>query len=442
MAMERPLQKSAWRAALGSIGISGLLAGVGLATGTLSARLLGPEGRGELAAIQTVPVLLAALALAGMPSALTFFTAKDTSQARRLLVASVIIGFPVALLLAGAGYVALPALLAQQRPAVIEAAQAYLLLVPIHLIVALSYGALLGVSSFGAWNLLRSLPPLAWLAVLLVGAAAGIRSAGQLSSMYLVAFALIVPFAGYLVMRFTPRSKMVPSADQAAALVKFGLPGALATVPMLLNLRLDQVVMSAMIPATQLGLYAAAVSWSGALTPLISATSPIILPLMARAEMNHAQRIDTATRATRLSVLLATGGSGLVFILTPFAMRLLFGASFASAIPAALVLAVAAGFGGLNGLLGEVLKGLGAPRWPLVGEMVSLPMTLVLLLVLLPRLGLMGAAIASLVAYSMATVVLVGGLRNITMASMPSMCLPRMADVAGLWLLFKSRTRA
>ena len=39
---------------------------IGLATGTLLARLLGPQGRGELAAIQAWPTYLVAFAMVGL----------------------------------------------------------------------------------------------------------------------------------------------------------------------------------------------------------------------------------------------------------------------------------------------------------------------------------------------------------------------------------------
>src|SRR5262245_30271561 len=46
-----------------------------LATGPLAARMLGPEGRGELAAIQTWPSVIATLAMLGLGDATIYFAA-------------------------------------------------------------------------------------------------------------------------------------------------------------------------------------------------------------------------------------------------------------------------------------------------------------------------------------------------------------------------------
>jgi len=58
------------------------IAVLSIVTGVVSARLLGPHGRGELAAIQTTPGFLASLAMLGMPEALTYFSAQEPEPAR------------------------------------------------------------------------------------------------------------------------------------------------------------------------------------------------------------------------------------------------------------------------------------------------------------------------------------------------------------------------
>src|SRR5215510_15074894 len=74
-----------WRRARGSFGANALLtllanfvlAGIGLATGATVARLLGPHGRGELAAIQTWPMFIGYLSLLGTGNALVYYSAQE-----------------------------------------------------------------------------------------------------------------------------------------------------------------------------------------------------------------------------------------------------------------------------------------------------------------------------------------------------------------------------
>src|SRR5204862_3522182 len=54
--------------------------GLNAATGILTARLLAPEGRGELAAISIWPVLVAGLATLGLPTALVYHGRRDPAR--------------------------------------------------------------------------------------------------------------------------------------------------------------------------------------------------------------------------------------------------------------------------------------------------------------------------------------------------------------------------
>jgi O-antigen/teichoic acid export membrane protein len=61
-------------------GTNAVLAMFGLVTGVLAARLLGPNGRGELAAIQTWPAVIATIAMLGMPETV-YYAARESNRA-------------------------------------------------------------------------------------------------------------------------------------------------------------------------------------------------------------------------------------------------------------------------------------------------------------------------------------------------------------------------
>jgi O-antigen/teichoic acid export membrane protein len=80
-------------------------------------------------------------------------------------------------------------------------------------------------------------------------------------------------------------------------------------------------------------------------------------------------------------------------------LRLLFGPQYAPALTMARILLVASLFQGVNQISGAALRSLNKPGRTSLAESVGVLVTVVLLVVLLPRLGALGAAIASLVAY-------------------------------------------
>src|SRR5207249_4701683 len=138
-------RSSAPRNIAGTAFTNGILGAIGITTGVIAARWLGPEGRGELAAIQMWPSFLASFAMIGLPDAVVYFCAKHPSESRRYLVASVLIALGVMPVFALIGYILMPHLLSTQSPRIIGAARAYLILMPLYALVGLPYQILRGI---------------------------------------------------------------------------------------------------------------------------------------------------------------------------------------------------------------------------------------------------------------------------------------------------------
>jgi O-antigen/teichoic acid export membrane protein len=195
----------------------------------------------------------------------------------------------------------------------------------------------------------------------------------------------------------------------------------------LLNLQLDQMVMAARLPSQVLGLYAVGVAWSGLISPAFGALGSIIFPTLAAARDVDLQRALVG-RSLRLAVIVVVVlGVGLAGV-TPVLFPLFFGKSYLPAVPTVLILVAASMVLSLNNLCGEMLRGLGVPRWPLYSQIAALPVTVVLLVVLLPRWGMAGAAVASLGAWLVAGCVCILGIRRTCRLSTRDLLLPARAD--------------
>src|SRR5262249_49146707 len=133
-----------------------LLGLLGVISGALAARLLGPSGRGQLAAIQMWPNFLAAMANLGLPEALVYFSARTRGESGRYVGSAVTLNLLVSAGFMGLGYVVLPLVLPAQSAEVINTARWYLLLLPIQAIY-LPHHSFRGLSDFGAWNAMRFL---------------------------------------------------------------------------------------------------------------------------------------------------------------------------------------------------------------------------------------------------------------------------------------------
>lgn len=388
------------------------LAGVNAVTGILAARLLGPSGRGQLAAIQLWPTLLATVALLGLPDALVYFASKDHKRLGRYLGTATALAVGASVVAMALGFVLLGVLLSNQPDAVLDSARFYLLICPVLVVVSLPYQTLRGAGHFGVWNTIRLAPSVLWLGILGVSTVAGSVSVFVLPRYYLIALSLLV----LPIVVVTARRVSKPyRADLALVrpLLRYGIPGMAATVPQLLNLRLDQLLMVALLPARELGLYAAAAAWSSAVSPLVTAIGTVAFPSVASETRTGAKALVLA-RASRLAIVVTVVTIGLVGLVTWPAIPLLFGDGFEDAVVPGMVLVVATGILGFGFVLQECLRGLGLPRAVLQAEVAGLVVSMLALAVLLPAFGILGAALASILGYS---AVVWGLLRRATAAT-------------------------
>ena len=184
-------------------------------------------------------------------------------------------------------------------------------------------------------------------------------------------------------------------------MLAYGAPTLAASIPHWLNLRVDQLIVIALLDARALGLYVVAVAWSGAAHPLAEVVAHNAVPALAGVN-------DTCQRSRlvyRAGAVAAIASSALLLAATPILLPVIFGADFRAAIPVALILVLAGGVDATNAVGAECLRGVGRPRAVLWAECIGLAVTAVVLPILVLVGGIIGAATASLVSYVVILVV-------------------------------------
>lgn len=390
----------------------------GLVTGPLLARALGAEGRGLLAAI-AVPLGIAPfVAQLGLGSFAVNRVAKGVHPGRvfgSLAVPLIAVGVVVALASPWLANV-----ISEGREPVDRYLTIGFALLPLGLLLNLALDVAWGLS---AWRVLVRARLLVALSGLL--AICALYAAHELSVANAAVVTIASGFAPLLVLGPLLRRIARPRVEFAmtGAAVRFGLRAWPGTLASLANQRFDQLLMIPLVPARELGLYAVAVTIASLSTVLSSQIVTVVLPRIAGGEHDL---LPLAMRCL-LIVVVATQvclAVGTVLLLVP-----VFGADFAEARPLVFVLLV--GWLAQSGVstLGQSLAATGRPGAPSIGELVALAITIPGLIVLLPPLGAMGAALVTLLAY-MATfaVLLVIASRHFGQ-SISSYLVPRRADV-------------
>jgi O-antigen/teichoic acid export membrane protein len=383
-----------------SLGTSVAAQVLNMVTGLLLARALGPAGRGELAAAMLWPGLLAVVGSLGVVDAITYFTARRNASRDRLVASSLVLGTAQSAVLVLVGLAVVPRALSHHGDAVVRAGLVFLAYLPLYLLGMYLISVLNGLGRHAWFQALR---------LLLLGVSAGglvaLALTGRLTVLGAVGVYLVAHLVVLLVALFPLRAALHRSSPDpwlVGRLLRYGAASHVGSVTATLNERLDQLIISVLLPSASLGLYAVAVTLTSAVTLVGSSIALVALPALARIDDRPAR-----VAAGRHFVLLALAGSAPVAlaltVTAPWLLRVFFGAGFVAATgPARLLLAGAVALS-VGRVLAAILRAAGRPLDAGTAELAAIVVTGAGLALLLPRLGLLGAALTSLAAYLVST---------------------------------------
>jgi O-antigen/teichoic acid export membrane protein len=416
------------RAVLGTAATNGGLAVVGLMTGVLAARLLGTEGRGHLAAAQAVGSLLGAVGSLSLGEALVYFVGRGKHSPWVVLKTATLLATASVAVLVSIALLVMPAVLSGQ-PASIGPARAYSLIGLTFVLLGFPITYVRALQRYGLWNVLRFISPMCWLIALLLFFLVGSRDVLSLVLSFVALQALFIPLAWLLSARLH-EDRGPPDSALIRPMLGYGAPLFVATLPHVLNVRLDQLLIANVQTADQLGIYAVSVSWAGLGLPLMGAIGSVLFPKLAALEREKGRA--GLGRSSRAGVVIASGIGIVIAVSAPVAVPLLFGESFAVPIVLPVLLAAATAILGVNGIIEEGLRGLGEPRSILVGELTGLAVTILLLFLLLPIWGITGAAVASLGGYGTVCFILAWRTRRQIGLPVSELLVPTKADLQSM----------
>jgi len=388
--------------------------------GVVVARALGPSGRGEYAAITAWFGISCMVGQMGLPAALCFYVAKDPKRARDYVATSRTMMLATGMLTLIAGLLLAP-VLSRGNPGV---AEGYRIAFGTSIVtyVGIAYTYSLQPGHIMRWNIVRAIQPVLSLLILCALWPLGLITLN--GALVVIAATLALQLGwGYWYCR---RDSLAPGHARISLvrpLAAYGVAQIAALTPATLNAQLDQLVLSQTVASADLGRYAVAVSLASLPIPLVAAIGNVAFPRLA------AQRgVTTATRKLQDHAVLASAGIATA-MLVPLALvaywlvPFLFGAGYRAAVPLLWILTPGAIFLACGQVTGDLLRGRNHPSVVAWSQGLAAVFTVVLLLVLLPVVGVYGAAIASTAAYGVALAAMLRSLRH----------LPRHARGAG-WI--------
>jgi O-antigen/teichoic acid export membrane protein len=396
-------------------------------TAPILARTLGPAGRGVLAAV-LVPLSIAPIvAQLGVGQYVVREAARG--RAARELVGS--IGLP--LLLVGV----LVAIFADDLSSLFipEGDKGHTLLqigfsiLAVTLFANLVQDIVWGRQGWRVLTIARIIPPVLYavvLAVLAVLDEVSVESA--VIVLWATSFLVFVPLLGALRDAWVPRVR----TDVMKEGFTFGFKSWFGALSEVANLRLDQLLMIGLVSRHDLGLYAIAVNVATLPTLATSAFGSFVLPRVAGGDEH------VVGRASRVGLAVILFAGSLVALASPIGLPLIFGDAFADALPMVLILLVGLAPMSMISILNPALGGAGVPAAGSYAEIAALCVTVPGLLVAVPLIGAIGAAIVSSAAYTISATVLLVLARRRFSVSFRELLVPTGTDFRWLRDLVRS----
>jgi O-antigen/teichoic acid export membrane protein len=361
------------------------------------AHWLGPEGTGALAVLNVTVALALQLGSAGMPSATTYFVAKDRTLAAPIwangLVFSVTAGALIAL-----GVIAI----ANVRPTLFNGVPVGLIIIvavsiPFQLVTLLGLNLLLAVDRIRLMNVLDALS-----SFLILLNAIGVLVLWRRNLTTLVWFnqtaAVIVSlFVIGVLARLTRRTG---ARGFDVILLKrmliYGLKFYICIFAGFIIFRLDLLIVNRFRGAPEAGVYAIASQFSFLLIMLPGVIASLLFPRVASREAPAAYAVDVTRHTSFVMLIVCVGGA-----LASFALPLVYGARFADATIQFLILLPGVFFISLESVLVQYFTGTGLPAIIPWFWTITVAVNVGLNLAFVPAFGARAAAISSTASYAL-----------------------------------------
>ncbi|HEX3975028.1 MAG TPA: O-antigen ligase family protein [Solirubrobacteraceae bacterium] len=415
-----------------TLNVGGRVVGLvtGFASSVLLARLLGPADRGLLALMLSVSTVALAVAAIGQPLAVTYYASRKDARSPAI-VGNILIQALVLTVLV----VPLTALLHGPISDLVGRGQGGMTwvlaaaLVPVTFLDWTISNQLLGMLRFGFYNGLKFIAGIGYtLAVVLLLAVFHLGVTGGLIA---TALGSVITVAG-CVRPVLGRRRPVLDRSLMKDMLRYGSRVQVGVIFQMVNYRLDVIVMQFFRPLKQVGFYVAAQTVAEFVITIATAFQSSLLPLVSHYEGDERQDVISASSLRHHGIL--AGAAVLANAVVGTAViYFAYGPQFRPAVIPMLVLLPGVWFLGMGLVIQSDLGGRGRPGLSSKLAALAATVTVVLDLILIPRLGVLGGALASVCAYTTFGVASLIALQRVSGIPLRELVVPQRADFAMYW---------
>lgn len=385
-----------------------VLAALTAATGIALAQALDPEGRGILALAIVWSIVAQQLMSVGVRLATVYYVADPDTPTQQLVR-----GASAIAVVSGAAILGI-AVLAHLVGLIPSDLSWPLIWVFASSPFAVHAGVCNAVSqseALLAWSRMRVIQPAAYLVLILGLAFLGIATAGSAAIAYSTSIIVQWIINYYVGVVRTGYRGLSFDRAELLRLVRYGRWTVMSAAVGLVNTRLDTLVLGGLVSRAEVGLYTVAVGMSQMILPLGSVAAPWILPRIAR--VDGARRSQEAKRAITLTLGLSLSLALPLAVFAPWAVRVLLGSQWLDAVSPLRWLLAGSVVLAVRNVAVSIINGAGFPKLVASSDALGAVMTITLLYPAVRYFGITGAAVTSLGAYGIATLLLLRAWKQI-----------------------------
>lgn len=385
--------------------------GLRLVLNWVLARFLGPEAFGVYSFVQTMVTTLVSLSALGTDGGVVFFGARyrkagEQGRLKGTLGSCLAIGLLAGLIFtAGLWLLGRTWTVGAERQAAVSALTIGALSVLFGTVQAVLVGGLVAAKDMRGQALVGQLGlPALTLATAGLALAMDMGVDGALWAMA-VAYGLSMVHGAHLFWRrFGPllRDRAIPAQTEIGALLRYSIPQSLARSLYQANMRIDILMLTAMATLSDVGVYkiATMIAQLGALPVMASTTmfGPVVSELVYAREQ---ARLNALLRVVTRWMIILSAPAYIVLVLVPDLVLTVFDPAYAAGGRALAVLMLGQAVYVASAPSGALVTMGGNSGTNLVNGLLSVGLNVGLNALLIPRMGMEGAALASAVALTL-----------------------------------------
>jgi O-antigen/teichoic acid export membrane protein len=403
----------------------GILA-VNAATGILTARTLKPQGRGELAAMILWPLLVAFITTLGIPSSLIFMLRRnpddETQHIANGLFMTLLLGIAAGLIAAAL----IPFWLRREYSHnVIVNAQMFLLIAtPLLALTSTGRAVIEAKGLFSYSNHLQLLYPTLTLVDLLLLLAVHKMSPTTAGLAYMVPALPCFLLMAYRVWPLV-RQRWHIHFNACRALLNYGIRSYGVDLLGTLALQVDQVLVISLLSPSDMGRYGVVLSLSRMFN-LFQAS--VVMILFPKASGRSAEDVlPLVALSARAGTLATAVCAAIVALVGSRLLGIVYGREYAGSSRCLQLLLVEVTVSGLVFILAQAFMALGRPGVVSILQGIGLSLSVPLMLILVPRFGLVGAALSLLLSTTARLIFVMAGFKLFLKQPRPNL-IPQLRD--------------